>query len=128
MCRTGCNVTVVAPRYRQQYHFDHLYRILRYGNPFRGSGRIGINFVSAIFALVKAYHENPFDVLHQDTLGDCNLCHNLFPKVAGSIESLKDKGSLKKKATMDQCVDCHKNKEDKDKKSGPTSCKGCHKK
>jgi hypothetical protein len=65
---------------------------------------------------------------HQDTLGDCNLCHNLFPKVAGSIESLKDKGSLKKKATMDQCVDCHKNKEDKGEKSGPTSCKGCHKK
>lgn len=64
MCRTGCNVTVVAPRYRQQYHFDHRYRILRYGNPFRGSGRIGINFLSAIRALVKAHHENPFDVLH----------------------------------------------------------------
>jgi cytochrome c2 len=49
-------------------------------------------------------------------------------KSAGSIESLKVEGSLKKKATMDQCVDCHKNKEDKGEKSGPTSCKGCHKK
>jgi hypothetical protein len=65
---------------------------------------------------------------HQDTLGDCNLCHNLFPKVAGSIDRLKEEGSLKKKATMDQCVGCHKNREDKGEKSGPTSCKGCHKK
>ncbi len=65
---------------------------------------------------------------HQDTLGDCNLCHNLFPKAAGSIERLKNKGKLKKKATMYQCLDCHKNKVDKREKSGPTSCKGCHKK
>ena len=65
---------------------------------------------------------------HQDTLGNCKLCHKLFPKAAGSIERLKNKGSLKRKATMYQCVDCHKNKADKREKSGPTSCKGCHKK
>ena len=65
---------------------------------------------------------------HQDTLFDCKLCHNLFPKAAGSIERLKNKGNLKRKATMYQCVDCHKNKADKREKSGPTSCKGCHKK
>ncbi|MEA2083723.1 MAG: cytochrome c3 family protein [Thermodesulfobacteriota bacterium] len=65
---------------------------------------------------------------HQNTLGDCNLCHNLFPKVSGSIERLKDEGGLKKKETMDQCMDCHKNKADKREKSGPTSCRGCHNK
>ncbi len=26
---------------------------------------------------------------HQDALGDCNICHDLFPKKLGGIEELK---------------------------------------
>ena len=34
---------------------------------------------------------------HQNTLGDCNVCHELFPEKMGSITELKDQGKLKKK-------------------------------
>jgi hypothetical protein len=33
---------------------------------------------------------------HQNALGDCNICHDLFPARAGSIAELKKQGKLKK--------------------------------
>ena len=64
--------------------------------------------------------------MHQNALDDCKLCHNLFPQVSGSIDQLKTEGKLKKKAVMDQCQTCHKQRETKGEKTGPTKCAGCH--
>ena len=36
---------------------------------------------------------------HQDVLGDCNICHDLFPQKLGSIEELKNQGKLEKKTS-----------------------------
>ena len=66
--------------------------------------------------------------LHQKLLGDCNICHTLFPQVAGSIEKLKAAGKLKKKEAMDQCVECHKKEAPTGSKALPTKCSECHKK
>ena len=33
---------------------------------------------------------------HQDRLGDCNVCHSIFPQEAGVIVAKKQKGDLKK--------------------------------
>ena len=65
--------------------------------------------------------------LHQKLLGDCNICHKVFPQTAGSIEKLKAEGKLKKKEAMDQCGECHK-KEAATSKALPTKCSECHKK
>jgi hypothetical protein len=65
---------------------------------------------------------------HQDVLGDCNLCHNLFPQIPGSIEKLKEEGKLKKKEVMERCRSCHRQKAEKGEKAGPTGCKVCHQK
>ncbi|MDY6969443.1 MAG: cytochrome c3 family protein [Spirochaetota bacterium] len=66
--------------------------------------------------------------LHQDSLKNCNLCHNLFPQVSGSILKLKSEGKLKLKIVMRQCIRCHKDKKSVGVKSGPIKCKDCHKK
>jgi len=64
--------------------------------------------------------------LHQDALGDCNLCHNLFPQTAGIVQKLKDEGKLEKKKVMNQCQKCHREKTSAGLKAGPVTCKGCH--
>ena len=69
----------------------------------------------------------PGDVLfphhmHQSALGNCDLCHNLFPQTKGGIDKLKAEGKLKKKEVMDQCQACHR------QKTGPIKCSECHKK
>jgi hypothetical protein len=63
---------------------------------------------------------------HQDTLKDCNLCHNLFPQQAGAIEKLKQDGTLRNKQVMKQCQSCHRKMAREGQKTGPTSCKKCH--
>jgi hypothetical protein len=63
---------------------------------------------------------------HQDTLKDCNLCHNLFPQEAGAIDQLKQEGKLRNKQVMKQCQKCHRKMARDGQKSGPTSCKKCH--
>jgi cytochrome c-type protein NrfB len=65
---------------------------------------------------------------HQDNLKDCDACHKLFPQEAGAIEKLIASGKLKKKEVMKNCETCHKETKAKGAASGPTSCKGCHKK
>lgn len=66
--------------------------------------------------------------LHQNALGDSNLCHNLFPQVRGIIKKMKDEGKFKKGKIMNQCLTCHKAKIKQVVKSGPTKCWVCHKK
>ncbi len=64
---------------------------------------------------------------HQETLKDCQTCHDLFPQEAGAIEKLKADGELKKKAVMNsKCTKCHRVLKKEGKPSGPTSCKKCH--
>jgi len=63
---------------------------------------------------------------HQEVLGDCKKCHNLFPKVKGAIEDMKKQGKLKIKEAMNQCRDCHKQFKKEGRETGPVSCKKCH--
>ena len=64
---------------------------------------------------------------HQQTLGDCNICHNYFSQEAGVIQKLIAEGKLKKKQMMNTlCMDCHKQREAAGEKAGPLSCKACH--
>ena len=65
--------------------------------------------------------------LHQEKLGDCQICHSVFEQKSGSIEELKTQGKLKKKYVMNKlCTKCHKEKKRAGEKSGPTTCKRCH--
>ena len=64
---------------------------------------------------------------HQEALGDCSACHDLFPQEDGAIERLKASGELKQKQVMNkQCTKCHKQFKKEGKKTGPTTCKSCH--
>lgn len=66
--------------------------------------------------------------LHQAVLGDCTLCHQLFPQEAGVIVQLKDAGTLRKMQVMKQCQNCHKERAKAGQKAGPVKCAECHKK
>ena len=64
---------------------------------------------------------------HQTALGDCKVCHELFPQKAGAIDALKASGALKAKQVMNKsCTKCHKQLKQEGKKTGPTTCKACH--
>jgi len=64
---------------------------------------------------------------HQNEIGDCKVCHRIFPKTAGIIKDLKKQGKLKKKQVMNKtCVKCHKAKKKAGVKAGPTKCSACH--
>ena len=64
---------------------------------------------------------------HQNALGNCDVCHTLFPQVRGSIEKLKAGGKLKKKHIMNTlCTKCHRERIKAGKNSGPISCNTCH--
>jgi hypothetical protein len=64
---------------------------------------------------------------HQENLGDCTICHSLFPQKTGSIEELKTQGKLKKKYVMNKlCTKCHRETKKAGRKSGPTTCSKCH--
>jgi len=64
---------------------------------------------------------------HQNALGDCKVCHDLFPARAGSIAELKKQGKLKRKQVMEEhCIACHKKKKAAGDRTGPTSCARCH--
>lgn len=64
---------------------------------------------------------------HQTVLGDCNLCHDVFPQKAGAIAQRKAEGSLKQKQVMNkQCINCHRSKKKAGETSGPLRCSKCH--
>jgi len=65
--------------------------------------------------------------LHQNTIGDCNACHSIFPKTKGIIKDLKEQKKLKKKQVMNKtCIKCHKAKKKAGVKTGPIKCSQCH--
>ena len=64
--------------------------------------------------------------LHQDTLKQCGPCHDIFPQKSGAIAELQSKGTLKKKAVMDACLKCHRDRKSAGQPTGPTSCSACH--
>ncbi len=98
----------------------------------------GVVFVSVAFAAVNKGAEEivmfggrtgkvPFPhAIHQNTLEDCKLCHQLFPQDPGIVETLKKEGKLKKRQVMKQCQVCHRKMKKARKKTGPTRCKACH--
>ncbi len=64
---------------------------------------------------------------HQNKLGDCNVCHSLFPQAIGGIEKLKAEGKLKPKQVMNKhCIKCHKAEQKAGNTYGPMTCNSCH--
>ncbi|MDD2604523.1 MAG: cytochrome c3 family protein [Desulfobacterales bacterium] len=65
---------------------------------------------------------------HQTALGDCNLCHAVFPREAGSIQRLKADGSLKARSDVMNklCIQCHRAKKTAGVATGPLTCAQCH--
>lgn len=64
---------------------------------------------------------------HQKDLGDCQICHSVFPQETGAIEKLKAEDKLKAKYVMNKlCTKCHREKKRAGLKTGPTSCAKCH--
>ncbi|MEJ5357223.1 MAG: cytochrome c3 family protein [Desulfobacterales bacterium] len=67
--------------------------------------------------------------LHQEHLGDCLICHAVFPQRRGAIEALKAQGVLSRKQVMnEQCTRCHRERKQEGKPAGPTACTTCHRK
>jgi c(7)-type cytochrome triheme protein len=63
---------------------------------------------------------------HQTSIGDCSVCHTLFPMTKDTIRERIEQGTMEKKTVMNKCRDCHKAMEAENKKTGPTSCSKCH--
>ncbi|MGW8301437.1 MAG: cytochrome c3 family protein [Desulfobacterales bacterium] len=90
--------------------------------PVENKGAAEIKLPGGTRGLVPFPHHR-----HQDKLGDCEICHSLFPQKAGIIKELKEQGKLKKKHVMNTlCTKCHKQKKKEGLKSGPTTCSKCH--
>ncbi|THB80632.1 MAG: cytochrome C [Desulfobacteraceae bacterium] len=67
--------------------------------------------------------------LHQQVIEDCMVCHKDFSQQAGSLDAAKKSGDLKSKQVMNKtCLKCHRSMKKAKQKTGPTSCKQCHKK
>jgi hypothetical protein len=64
---------------------------------------------------------------HQNRLGDCNVCHTMFPQEPQSIARLKESGQMKPKDAMNKlCIKCHKAEKIAGNNAGPTTCSKCH--
>jgi len=65
--------------------------------------------------------------LHQENLGECNICHSIFPQVPGAIECMKEQGKIEEQYVMKKlCIKCHKKERMAGKPHGPTTCAKCH--
>ena len=92
------------------------------GAPVENKGAAEIKLLGGKRGPVPFPHQQ-----HQDKLGDCDICHSVFPQKAGIIEALKSEGKLKKKHVMNKlCTKCHKQKKKEGIKTGPTTCVKCH--
>ncbi len=101
---------------------------------------LGILFVYVLICVASSPNENIIikndkkgnvplpHVLHQEVLGDCNICHSMFEQKPDSILLLIAQGKLKKKQVMNHCRNCHKSMRKEGKKTGPTKCSACHQK
>jgi len=57
----------------------------------------------------------------------CQVCHELYPREAGSISRLINNGALSPMQVMNsQCISCHREASAAGKPSGPRSCSACH--
>ena len=66
---------------------------------------------------------------HQNRIGDCNVCHGVFPQETDAIKRMKESGALKPKKVMNlQCIKCHKAEKQAGKPHGPVTCTTCHQK
>lgn len=66
---------------------------------------------------------------HQDTLGNCMICHDMFPQKSGAIREFKEERKLTPKEVMNKsCIKCHREKKSAGEKSGPLTCTVCHQK
>jgi c(7)-type cytochrome triheme protein len=67
---------------------------------------------------------------HQEIIGDCMVCHSLFPQQSRAIDELKRQEKLAKKQVMNQsCTQCHRAKQAAgESKYGPITCSQCHRK
>ena len=64
---------------------------------------------------------------HQNKLGDCKICHTLFPQEPDAIARLKKEGKLVPKQVMNKlCIKCHKAEKRAGHKAGPVTCSKCH--
>ena len=65
--------------------------------------------------------------MHQQRLGDCQICHAVFPMEAGAIDKLKADGTLKAKQVMNKhCIKCHRAEMKAGNPHGPLTCRSCH--
>ena len=60
----GCGVTVIAKNNNFFGHFEYKYRLVRYGNTFPGSGRLGADFASGCLTLIREHKKRRFDVIN----------------------------------------------------------------
>ena len=66
---------------------------------------------------------------HQNKLGDCKPCHDLFPKEKGAIDRMKKEGKLAGKQVMNKyCIKCHRAEKKAGHAAGPVTCSKCHEK
>lgn len=66
-------------------------------------------------------------LLHQQALGGCKECHDLYPAENGAISTLQKTGELKRQQVMNtQCIQCHVERQSVSKPAGPTKCAKCH--
>lgn len=64
---------------------------------------------------------------HQARIGDCNVCHAVFPQKAEAIKKMKEQGTLKPKKVMNlQCIKCHREAKKAGQPHGPLTCTSCH--
>jgi len=92
------------------------------GAPVENKGAAEIKLPGGTRGLVPFPHHR-----HQDKLGDCEICHSIFPQKVGIIKELKAQGKLEKKHVMNKlCTKCHKQKEKEGVQTGPTTCAKCH--
>jgi uncharacterized membrane protein len=64
---------------------------------------------------------------HQDIIGDCTACHDVFPMELGVIKTMKANKELKRKQVMNKtCIKCHRARKSKGESYGPISCNDCH--
>lgn len=65
--------------------------------------------------------------MHQDTLKDCKICHDVFPMKLGAIKSMKAAKKLKKRQVMNKtCIKCHRTRRSQGQSYGPILCNDCH--
>ena len=65
LVKQGHEVTVIAARVSwKRVGIAHKYKLVRYGLPVRGMGKLGINRILAIISVWRQHRKKPFDILH----------------------------------------------------------------